>query len=296
MRRDLSTIDRNIGQMWSRLIQEASADGITNDMIYGGLVTGQTVLQPLNVAQTTQNCLVPTRRVTWEGRVFKYGRATAPVGQTSFGLKFWYELSADGVVYNTTVVAQAVNTSAISFIPVAGEAFLANALVGGYVILHTHTVKHDMVRRIVSNTAVDDTGTETITITVDVPWPIAIDAAYDVEVLPNPYMGLRQRAAGGDAGAAGCHYSSVAGMPQVKSTVADSFHWIQTWGPCWVNPLTPLGTEKLTDRRIVFFDYEGAITKVGPIATTSFMQIAGFIINAEQTAVGPPLIMLQISP
>lgn len=290
MRRDLSTLDRDIGQDWSRIIQEAFAHGITNDMIYGGLVTGQTVLQALNVAQTTQNCLVPTRRVTWEGRVFKYARATVAVPQTHFGLKFWYELG-DGVAYTTLTQKEDAGESTLTIDTGATESFAKDELVGGYVIVHTHTVKHDMVRRIVGNTLA--AVSSSMTITVDVPWPIDLAVAFDVEVLPNPYMGLQQRAA---PQLAGCHYSSVAGMPQVKSTDANSFHWIQTWGPCWVNPLAPLGTEKLTDRRSVFFDYEGAITKVGPIATTSFMQIAGFIINAEQTAVGPPLIMLQISP
>lgn len=293
MRRDLSTIDRDIGQDWSRIIQEAFAHGITNDMIYGGLVTGQTALQALNVAQIIQNCLVPTRRVTWEGRVFKYARAATVVGHTAFGLKFWDELG-DGVAYNTTVQTQDAGDSIIRITTGGAESFAKDELVGGYLILHATSIHHQMTRRITANTAAD-VGSA-MTITVDVPWPIDIELAYDVEILRSPYMFLRQRAAAGDDPQAGCHYSSVAGMPQVKSTVVNSFHWIQTWGPMWVNPLTPVGDTQTADRRTLFFDYEGQLTLNGGAIATAMLQIAGFIINAEQTAVGPPLVMLQISP
>ncbi len=295
MRRNLATIDRNTWSPLGRPIQEAMAHGIENDMIYGGLLAGQTALQALNVAQVIQNCLVPTRRVTWEGRVFKYGRATAAVGQTSFGLKFWYTL-ADGMIWNGTVQAEDAGKSIIRVLTTgAEEKFAADELKGGYVIVHVLDVKHNMIRRIVGNSKAL-AGSEAMTITVDVPWPIDIAETMAIEVLRNPYMGLRQRAAGGDAGAAGCTFSSVAGMPQVKSVALNSFHWIQTWGPCWVNPLTPLGEDALANRREVFFDYEGAICDDHGTAGTANRQTAGFVINADHTGYGPPLIMLQISP
>lgn len=73
-KRNLATMDTDMFTPIGRLLQQGMAHGITNDMIFGGLVTGQTDLQNLYVSQTTQNCLVPTRRVTWQGEVYKYCR------------------------------------------------------------------------------------------------------------------------------------------------------------------------------------------------------------------------------
>ena len=294
MKRDLSTLDRDIGQDWSRIIQEAAAHGITNDMIFGGLVTGQKELQGLYVAQTTQNCLVPTRRVTWQGEVYKYCRTPLVVGCTMFGLKFGYEIT-DGVTYTAPRAKVLASASTINIDADGGAKFAADELVGGYIIIHTGTKYHHMCMRIIANTLSDANGYTTIT--VEQPWPIDILVTYGVEVMRNPYMGLVSRPGpSSDNPTAGDHYTSVAGMPLVKSTEANSFHWIKTWGPHWVNPLTPLGDTRTIDRRTVFFDYEGQLTIKSPAVTTSMMQIAGFIINSDVATVGPPLVMLQISP
>jgi len=71
-RQNLATLDRDIGQMIGRPLQEAMAHGITNDIIYGGLMPGQSSLQGLRSVSTEQNCLFGTRRVTWDGDVFRY--------------------------------------------------------------------------------------------------------------------------------------------------------------------------------------------------------------------------------
>ena len=76
-RRNLATLDRDIAQMPNRLIQEAMAHGITNDMIYGGLVTGQTAVQAILADPVaTQNCLIGTRRVALDGKVYRYSSAS----------------------------------------------------------------------------------------------------------------------------------------------------------------------------------------------------------------------------
>ena len=63
MRRDLSAIDRNIGQMWSRIIQEAFEHGIDCDIIHGGLLPGRPV-QGLYKVSDIQNYLIGTRRIS----------------------------------------------------------------------------------------------------------------------------------------------------------------------------------------------------------------------------------------
>lgn len=216
------------------------------------------------------------------------------VGCTMFGLKFGYEID-DGVAY-TAPKAKVLAGNNTVYIDAGGDAaFAEDELVGGYIIIHTHTDYHHMCMRITANTLSDANGYTTIT--VEQPWPIDIETTYGVEVMRNPYMGMVSRPGpSSDNPVGGDHYTSVGGMPLVKSTEVNSFHWMKTWGPHWVNPLTPLGDTRTTDRRTVFFDYEGQLTIVSPAVTTSMMQIAGFIINSDATTVGPPLVMLQISP
>jgi len=294
MRRDLSTLDRDIGQDWSRVIQEAFAHGITNDMIYGGLVTGQTALQNLYVAQATQNCLISTRRVTWQGEVYKYCRTPLAVGCTMFGLKFGYEID-DGVAYTAPKAKVLAGNNTIYIDAGGAAAFAKDELVGGYIIIHTGTDYHHMCMRIIANTLSDGDGYTYIT--VEQPWPIDIETTYGVEVMRNPYMGMVSRPGpSSDNPVGGDHYTSVGGMPLVKSTVVNSFHWMKTWGPHWINPLTPIGETREADRRTLFFDYEGQLTLNGGAVATAMLQIAGFIINSEVTTIGPPLVMLQISP
>jgi len=294
MRRDLSTIDRDIGQDWSRIIQEAFKHGIDCDIIHGGLLEGKSE-QDIHKASATQNYVVGTRRVTPEGRVYKYGKATAEIGHMGSGLKFWSLLS-DGIGWQSPKKTQTTLESTIWLDSGKASAGVAkDELVGGYIIIHTGTVSNDMVRRIIANTLADEDGY--VTITVDRPWDYAIATEFGTETYPNPYMNLRQRIAAGSYPTGGDRLSSVAGMPTVRTVVADMFLWIQTWGPCWVTPEGDVGASVADDRRGCFFDYEGKIIqKSADVLTADIQQYAGFIINREDTSTGPPLFMLQISP
>jgi len=294
MKRDLSAIDRDIGQDWSRIIQEAFEHGIDCDIIHGGLLEGKSE-QDIYKASATQNYVVGTRRVTPEGRVYKYGKATAEIGHMGSGLKFWSLLS-DGIGWQAPKKIQTTSDSTIWLDSgKAAGVVTKDELVGGYIIIHTGTVSNDMVRRIIANTLADGDGF--VTIRVDRPWDHAIATDFGTETYPNPYMNLRQRIAAGSYPTMGDRLSSVAGMPTVRTTVADMFLWIQTWGPCWVTPGANLGANVADDRRGCFFDYEGKIIeKTAAAASTDIQQYAGFIINREDTSTGPPLFMLQISP
>lgn len=294
MKRDLSAIDRDIGQPWSRIIQEAFKHGIDCDIIHGGLLEGKSE-QDIHKASATQNYVAGTRRVTPEGRVYKYGKATAEIGHMGSGLKFWSLLS-DGIGYQAPKKTQTTSESTIWLNSGKGTAGVAkDELVGGYIIIHTHTVSNDMIRRIIANTLADGDGF--VTITVDRPWDYAIATDFGTETYPNPYMNLRQRIAAGSYPTAGDRLSSVAGMPTVRTVVADMFLWIQTWGPCWVTPEGEVGAQVAEDRRGCFFDYEGKIIKKSAaVLTDDIQQYAGFIINREDASTGPPLFMLQISP
>lgn len=232
----------------------------------------------------------PGDRVTLpDGRKFVYAKATNIVTSHYQGLKFWAELG-DGVGYVTADQGQAVGDSSVH---ITAAGITQDQLRGGYVIIHTHTAYDDQFRGILGNTATDTDGD--ITIFVDAPFTVAITTAFGVETYPNPFDSVRSRGAGGPGGD---RYSSVAGMPTVLTTVANQYLWLQTWGPCWVNPQGILGYTVTVDRRGLSFDFEGSITGQDvQTATTSKMQYAGYIINRESSGngTGPPVMFLQIS-
>jgi len=291
-RQNLATLDRDIAQMLGRPMQEAMAHGIMNDMIYGGLLSGQTTMQLLHAEAAVQNCLIGTRRVRWDGRVFRYGKPSNIVSVRHFGLKFWGQI-ADGIA--TTLAAnQVVGDSTIT---IAKVGIAANDFRGGVVTMFSTPVQ---TRGILSNTA---TSGGNVTLTLDEPLTAVVTSgATYTEVLQNPYGNLRLTA-GPSGGDAGNDYSSVAGLPCAITTVADYFLWIQTWGWIWANPHgSSLQNAGITggERRLVF-DCEGSITIPADVAHGpcgaggGYQQPAGFIVDRSAAGVsGPPLIMLQI--
>jgi len=292
-KRNLAILDTDMFTPIGRLLQQAMAHGITNDLIFGGLETGQTSLQLLHAESSIQNCAIGSRRVRWDGRVFRYGKPSNIVSVRHFGLKFWYQIG-DGLA-TTLAASSSIGDSTIT---IADAAATLNEYKGGYVTMFSTPVQ---TRGILSNTAVS--GGNTI-ITLDEPLTAAVTIASTyTEVLHNPYSNLRLTA-GPSGGDAGNDYSSVAGIPCAITTVANYYLWVQTWGPIWVNPHgSSLQDAGITgSERKVVFDCEGSITLEddathGPCAGGEDMQPAGFIIDRSAAGTsGPPLIMLQISP
>ena len=292
-KRNLATIDSDMFTPIGRLVQQGMAHGITNDMVYGGWETGQTSLQGLHAESATQNCAIGTRRVRWDGRVFRYAKASNIVSVRHFGLKFWYQIG-DGLA-TTAAASSIVGASTITMTDAAAT---LDEYKGGYVTMFTTPVQ---TRGILGNTAVSG-GVTVITLDESLTGAVTIDSTY-IEILHNPYSNVRLTA-GPSGGDTGNDYSSVAGIPCAITTVANYYLWLQTWGPIWVNPHgSSLQDAGITgSERKVVFDCEGSITLEddaahGPCAGGEDMQLAGFIIDRSTAGTsGPPLIMLQICP
>lgn len=249
--------------------------------------------QGLYEASTTKKYDLGTRLVTGDGRVFRYAKASNTVSVRHFGLKFWYQIG-DGVA-TTPALSSAIGDTTVT---IAKSGIAKDDFRGGYANFFSTPVQF---RSIISNTA---TSGSNITITLDEPLTTAITAASTyTEVLQNPYGNVRLTA-GPSGGDSGNDYSSVAGMPAIITSAANTYLWIQTWGPIWVNPHgSSLQDAGITggERKLVF-DVEGSIcieddVAHGPGADSDEHQIAGFIIDRSASGTsGPPLVMLQISP
>jgi len=258
---------------------------------FGG--SAGTGAQSLHQASTTKKYDIGARLVTGDGRVFRYAKASNIVSVRHFGLKFWGQIG-DGLA---TTVAQSEAVGATTF-TIADAGATVDEYRGGYVTFFSTPVQ---TRGILGNTVSDGTYT---TITLDEPLTTAITAASTyTEVLQSPYSNVRLTA-GPSGGDSGNDYSSVAGIPAITTSAANSYLWIQTWGPIWINPHgSSLQDAGITggERRLVF-DVEGSIcieddVAHGPGADSDEHQIAGFIIDRSAASTsGPPLVMLQISP
>jgi len=301
-RRDLSALDRDIGQPWSRIIDDAFQHGITNDMIYGGLEPGQTALQAIHAISATKNCRVGTRRVTWDGKVYRYTKAGATL-KTTFMCSTTNRFQELGYAAVTTG-ADAAGTSIIVTVGTGdgdgnGKIDL-NALADGILCVDMGQVNADALYQlgIVSNTATSTGGP--MTIVVDEPFPLAVTDSMYVEAMMSSYSGLT------NTGLSVTHVDYV-GLPQRAQTAEIPYGWILTWGPCWITPANDMpgvtynpGAGTYHGAQLVAWpDASGGSVAIHEDITgyTAYQQHVGFVISWAQAGTqGAPFMMLQISP
>ena len=124
-----------------------------------------------------------------------------------------------------------------------------------------------------------------IKVYLDGPITRAMIATSFMELAQNPYAQLTQ---------ADNKYTSVMGVP-TTAIASSSFGWFQTWGPCWLNPNTPVADT--VNWRTVVWRSEGSIQSFDDAIGEAGHQVAGFVIdNTSPGSDNPPFIFLQISP
>lgn len=125
----------------------------------------------------------------------------------------------------------------------------------------------------------------TIKVYLDGPITRTMIATSFMEIAQNPYNQLTQAANS---------YTSVMGVP-TTAVASGSYCWNQTWGPCWLNPNTPVADT--VNWRTVVFRNEGSIQSFDDATGEAGHQVAGFVIdNTSPGSDNPPFIFLQISP
>lgn len=223
------------------------------------------------------------RVVLPDGRVFRYAKSGSALN-VDVGCSF----AEDEVeTYRTVLTATAVGDTSITIDGNSHAELTKDELRGGYVIVyHTGGGGDTQFRGIIGNDAA--AANADFTIYLDGPLDHAtIAATTGIEVFYNPYANLT----------ASLHTKqSKAGKPAIQVAAANTYFWVQTWGPCWLAPqLTSFGDN---NDRAGYWRHDGSIE--GEIANTSkdvnlnSTQYAGFLINEGLTS--GPLFMLQVSP
>lgn len=298
------------GQMAARRIQQAFKYGITNDMIYGGLEPGQSAIQGLYAdAQVIKNCAYGTRRVRWDGRVFRYAKCGGHnIPSTERGAHALAVLVVNKVTAGNnravanipthakwvsevvlTLTANTIGDSTTILAAARDGVVAKDELKGGYVSFRTGGFPSLMqTRGIVGNTALATGGTS-ITLTLDEPLNFDLTTGVSTcEILAPPYACV---------GIVSDMWVSVMGMPNVLAEIG-SHLWLQTWGPLRIAPTENLGdTER--ERQFVF-DAQGCVVPAADsfAANIHSYQHAGFLLEKIYGDAGSaaPFIMLQISP
>lgn len=271
---------------------EPFAESMDREITYGDIEVGGSY-QGLYEQTEAQNYPIGARReLSQDGRVFYYSKATNIISNIKFGLKFYGRIG-DGIA--TTLYQN--QDAGDKNITIVGGGFSANDFRGGYVMIHA--AAGQQFRRIVSSTA---TVGGNVTLTLDYGLSVDVTNADYTEILQNPYGSVRLMA-GPSGGMAGNPFTSVAGIPNVKTTGNNRHLWIQTWGPIWINPHgSSLQNAGITggERKLVF-DAEGSIciedeAEHGPGVAGTEHQLAGYIIDRSASGVsGPPLVMLTLN-
>jgi len=287
-RRNLATIDRNTWSPMGRLIQEANAHGIENDLIHGGLMAGQTAVQGLYVVQTTKNCVIGTRRVTWDGRVFRYCYAGAACN-THIGNVFFNAIPATGIDYSLLAAVAPAGSTSVVMTNQGTVAIATDALVGGQIVLKELNASDDTaveIRRVTSNTADASVGHDgLVTISFAEPTTVDLTLLSYAYVMPAPWSDIRYSAVLTQAAHIGyaAAYCNAAGL----------YHWEQTWGITQGSPQGECG--KTAYGRGLVWRYDGSlqyIDSASPIGG-SMGQFAGYTLDNNAASNGQTMWMMQ---
>ena len=241
--------------------------------------------------ETTQRYVWGTRGMTWDGKVFRYGRSQA-TQYAGYGAVAGANIDVSDLINSNTpnaIVAgdRTLNVTVASSEGYASDGVIAtDELIGGMFVIGHSSAATTEVRTVMSNTAVASGG-GTTTITVDYPFALAHATGF-AELPLNPYGYLTRGAI--------APIASVLGVPNITATTGQHL-WIQTWGLCWCAPggadTTPGDAE---NNREVFFVGDGTVNGGNVITLEDGYQRAGFIVDASESGTGcMPLVMLQLS-
>lgn len=295
-KRNLANMDRDIFQGIGRILQEAMAHGITNDMLYGGLEADQSTLQGIHEVSLTKNCAIGTRRVGLDGSVYRYSQAGFLVDSSSGCWSSDYQALAQWAEFGTSYAAGVSEISVVAEVTTDGVAFdgvfAKDVLQGGYITLFPTGIKAQ-THLITGNTALAAPGE--LFIQLAYPTGVAITSgAGSSEAIFSPY---RDDVALGGSPANNTR-NPIVGIPKM-SAAAGEYFWNLTWGPTHCTTSDGSVGSEHANHNVCFASTNGSLIAQDEEAFMK-LQRAGFVLaqdyNSGSPQAGAPFIMLQISP
>jgi hypothetical protein len=230
-------------------------------------------------------------RVVRGDRVFKYAKAIQTYTTTKLLARSYYH---QYIMYAVLAVASPAGSNKVYVTVGAGDGFAndgvvaTNDLEGGYIAIFDASTDEWLNYAIVSNNSAVSGGT--VTITLDGELPIALTTADYAEIMSTPYLTTCTNTQN--------RYSFL-GLPMRLATITYPYHWLQTWGPCWVNPQPLLGVSSPSAPKVqAVARHDGSIDlyAYATAAITSSQLIGHVLTVAQDGTQGAPFVELQISP
>jgi len=231
-------------------------------------------------AETTQRYVLGTRKLFWDGRVYKYGYASGNCycgqGVQNFTAAF---IADDGATHPA-----ATTVAGATLFTIATQTAAEDILAGGYVVAYTTAETKTTFRGIVGNSYAAGT---TMTLYVDEPISqVLTKDSTDLCAYYSPYYGVLTYGSG--------THGSIMGVA-AEYAVSTEYFWLQTWGPTRVTPGEAGYGAAAHERQMVFSEIGAIWSHSAARATTLQSQHAGFIIPLTSGGDDMPLLMLQIS-
>lgn len=268
--------------------------GLSNGPIYPGTdVRDHTGIHNLDVyaVEATQRFVYGTRSLTWDGRVFRYSKSHDAC-DTYKANAFFNAIPATGIDYASIAAGAAAGDTSVILDNGAYVAQTLNGLAGGTIVITEDDNATVQIRGITGNTVAAISAE--CTIYLDAPLNAAITtAAWSAYCMPSPYSAVTKTFIAAIEGGAGKGKVGFCGYAAAAVTVADRFHWEQTWGPI---SASTYGAEvgKTQYHRQVYFRYDGNLMH-RTAGAGDLGQLAGFIMDNNTLDNGATIVMLQIS-
>lgn len=287
MKRNLSTLDTDIGQDWSRIIQDAFADGLDCDLITeGGLETTGTA-QGIMEVSAVMNYALGTRRAH-DGKVFRFAKCdtgTALIaGDLLQSAAYGGSLSStqgghDLVIATASTVGANFGYATLN----STGTYAANYYKDGYYIVSDGSAVQGcgQMKKILSHPATTSSGAS-CKFTFDDTLEVLISTSGKAGIIKNLYD---------DVILAPTTMTGVSvGVPPVAVPVATPYFWLQTWGLCPLEIKTAMtaGTTVMRDSGATG---TGGLLSSGHLAAEKIGQ-SGWITDTEDNG----FVRLTITP
>lgn len=219
-KRDLAGMDADMFTPIGRMLQQAMSHGINNNIIHGGLVSGQTALQSVYAYSATKNCTLGTTMLEVEtGRGYVYSQAGAT--QLEKGLMTQALAPVANYLEEVQAVAWTAGDLSGTATITTGATPAANYFEDGWLIVNKLTGL-GYAYPILSNTS----HATTITVVLKPGYPIIVttDATTEFSLIKSPF---KQTIVVPTT----TQTAQAAGVPPIVVPI-DNYFWAQVKGPC----------------------------------------------------------------